>query len=349
MSSIPSIREGAVFTAKNEETAFIAVATPSIREGALPGAAVQVTANNEETVIATVATPSIREGALPGAAVRVTVNNEETANYKVATPPIREGALPGATIEETTCEVELSIILQSKQQLNKVNQNYIVNECLQNSTCNYSTASKLLYLHFILLLVCLCTSLFSGCIVNCLLLTTLLCTTAVSVFKILDEDKYIMQVFIDCNALEKAEQLTVINCNAQLISIKNNRSRREKFIYYKDHNVGQPAHVRDREPSRIPVKRINAICRKSRKLQRLLCSYILKCVPKSSKMHNFINSRKPRAYISCNDICSLMNKLKMKSNPFSYQASIGCRRCMAKLFRNNFSPVALILHFILKP
>ena len=53
----PSIREGAVSRAKNEETSeIIVVATPLIREGAVSAA------NNEETSIVMVATPSSREG-----------------------------------------------------------------------------------------------------------------------------------------------------------------------------------------------------------------------------------------------------------------------------------------------
>ena len=41
----------------------------------------------------------------------------------------------------------------------------------------------------------------------------------------------------------------------------------------------------DREPSRIPKKRITRILKKSRKVRRLLRTYIRKSIPKSFRMH----------------------------------------------------------------
>ena len=74
--------------AKDEEISEVEIAIPSIREGAVKAA------KNEE-IITMVVTPSIREGALPGAAVRETTNNEETRrSNRVLTPPIREGTAP---------------------------------------------------------------------------------------------------------------------------------------------------------------------------------------------------------------------------------------------------------------
>ena len=83
---------------KDEKISEIEIATPSIREGALPGAAVPETVNNEETSkVIMVAIPSIREGAVPAA------KNEETSqSIMVLTPSIREGAVPAANNEETT-------------------------------------------------------------------------------------------------------------------------------------------------------------------------------------------------------------------------------------------------------
>jgi len=392
ISTIPSIRGGAVLTANNEETGITTVATPSIREGALPGAAVNETANNEETGITTVATPSIREGALPGAAVRETVNNEETSKVimvatpsiregalpgaavcetanneetskviMVATPSIREGALPGANHEETTSEVAIYKVTQSLPKLYKVYQSYIkftkVTQSLPKlckvyqstkftKVQSYYTIHKCeAYLYITLFLVFVLFSLFSGWSFNNLLLMTLLFTAAVyCLFNVCSEDNG-MDVFkdFDCNVLERAEQLSVINCNVQIISINTIRSRRERFIYSKEHNVQQGTRVRDREPSRIPVKKINTVLHKSRKIRRLLSSYILKYVPKSSKIHKLINPRKTSAHVLRKDICAMKYQCKMsKYNLFSYQRSLGCGRCIMKLFGNYFAPVALI-------
>ena len=108
------------------------VATPLIREGALPGAAVRETAHNEETNIAMVATPLIREGALPGAAVRETAHNEETRrSYRVLTPPIREGSA-AADSGETTSKVERKPKLHQKAKLCE-NTSYQTNQILKHS------------------------------------------------------------------------------------------------------------------------------------------------------------------------------------------------------------------------
>ena len=85
----------------------------------------------------------------------------------------------------------------------------------------------------------------------------------------------------ECNVLEKAAQLSVIvydnklnNSNDEAFStntVCNCRSRYDKFIYFnRPHTHG----VRDREPNRIPKKRIIRILKKSRKVKRLLRTYI---------------------------------------------------------------------------
>ena len=50
----------------------------------------------------------------------------------------------------------------------------------------------------------------------------------------------------------------------------------------------------DREPSRIPKKRITRILQKSRKVRRLLRTYIRKSIPKSSRMHLFTNKAREK-------------------------------------------------------
>ena len=89
--------------------------------------------------------------------------------------------------------------------------------------------------------------------------------------------------FDECNVFEKAVQLCVIvydnkfnDSNDEAFSINtvcNCRSRYDKFVYFnrpRTHGI----RVCDREPSRIPKKRITRILKKSRKVRRLLRTYI---------------------------------------------------------------------------
>ena len=97
--------------------------------------------------------------------------------------------------------------------------------------------------------------------------------------------------FDECNVFEKAAQLPVIVYDNTLNNSSNEgfsintvckcRSRYDKFVYFnrpRTHGV----RVRDREPSRLPKKRIKRILKKSRKVRRLLRTYIKKSIPKSS-------------------------------------------------------------------
>ena len=103
--------------------------------------------------------------------------------------------------------------------------------------------------------------------------------------------------FNECNIFEKAARLSVIvydnklnNSNDEAFSINtvcNCRSRYDKFVYFNcPHTHG--IRVRDREPSGIPKKRITRILKKSRKVTRLLRTYIRKSIPKSSRMYLFL-------------------------------------------------------------
>ena len=93
--------------------------------------------------------------------------------------------------------------------------------------------------------------------------------------------------FDECNVFQKAAQLSVIvydnklnNSNDEAFSINtvcNCRSRYDKFVYFNcPHTHG--IRVRDREPSGIPKKRITRILKKSRKVRRLLRTYIRKSI-----------------------------------------------------------------------
>ena len=100
-------------------------------------------------------------------------------------------------------------------------------------------------------------------------------------------------------------------------------------------------HVRDREPSRIPVKRITGILNKSRKIRCLLRSYIQRQVPQSSRMHSYISNNNKHYRIM-----TAHHKNKLKRNYMNW--IFGSRRydkslkCKVKLARNNFNPVCLI-------
>ena len=94
----------------------------------------------------------------------------------------------------------------------------------------------------------------------------------------------------ECNVFEKAGQLSVIvydnklkNSNDEAFSVNtvcNCRSRYDKFVYLnrlRTHSI----RVRDREPSRILKKRTTRILKISRKVRRLLRTYIRKSIVKS--------------------------------------------------------------------
>ena len=102
----------------------------------------------------------------------------------------------------------------------------------------------------------------------------------------------------ECNVFEKAAQLSVIvydnklkNSYDEAFSVNtvcNYRSRYDNFFYFnrpRTHGI----RIRDREPSRISKKRITRILKKSRKVRRLLRTYIRKSIPKSTRMHLFTN------------------------------------------------------------
>ena len=107
----------------------------------------------------------------------------------------------------------------------------------------------------------------------------------------------------ECNVLEKAAQLSVIvydnklnksNDEAFSVNIVGNcRSRFDKFVYF---NRPRTHGVRDLEPSKIPKTRITRILKKSRKVRRLLRTYIRKSIPKSSRMHLFTNKAREKIY-----------------------------------------------------
>lgn len=101
--------------------------------------------------------------------------------------------------------------------------------------------------------------------------------------------------FDECDIFDKAIQLSVIvHDNNEPISIKNCRSRYEKFVHLSRHTRTRAVRIRDREPSRIPLRKITSILHKSRNVRRMLPKYIKKNIPSSSRMHIFVS--KSRAH-----------------------------------------------------
>ena len=149
-----------------------------------------------------------------------------------------------------------------------------------------------------------------------------------------------MDVFLDCNILDKAEELSVV-LNSDIdknnyVSIKDLRSRYDKFV------IGHYCvHIRNREPSRIPVKRITRVLNKSRNIRCLLRSYIRREVPLSSRMHRYVSR-------NTNSMTKIAHRIKSKLKNDNMRWVFGIRsyekslKCKMKLAKNNFNPVCLI-------
>ena len=72
-------------------------------------------------------------------------------------------------------------------------------------------------------------------------------------------------------------------------------------------------HVRrrfDREPSRIPVKKLEKFSRKNKQIKKLVCRRILKNIPVSSKMYRYIKCRLRTR--SNNDSNKFVQKMRKK-------------------------------------
>ena len=123
--------------------------------------------------------------------------------------------------------------------------------------------------------------------------------------------------FDECNVFEKAAQLSVIvydnklnDSNDEAFSIQSVTVALDTTNYFnrpRTHGI----RVCDREPSRIPKKRIPRILKKSRKVRRLLRTYIRKSIPKSSWMHLFTNKTHEK------NICTWNQMWKLRNNEVS--------------------------------
>ena len=105
-------------------------------------------------------------------------------------------------------------------------------------------------------------------------------------------DDFFVCISNECCLFEKAEQLNTNLYEADIINRSELRSRYAKFILKQEeerlHNPRR-AFTRDREPSRIPVKKLAQIMNKSRGIRGKVRKYISKNVPRSSKIHCYVN------------------------------------------------------------
>ena len=80
--------------------------------------------------------------------------------------------------------------------------------------------------------------------------------------------------------------------NSRSFAILNDcRSHYGKFVYQKSvltvRHFRRHVARRDREPSRIPAKKLSRLLQKSRKLRKIVRKHIKKNVPRSSRIHRF--------------------------------------------------------------
>ena len=98
-----------------------------------------------------------------------------------------------------------------------------------------------------------------------------------------------------CEVFEKALQLSVHDQHDALVKIKYRKEFRSRYAKFVSFNDNRECHVPsrrcDREPSRIPVKKLKSLSQKSRKLRLFVWERVLKQTPLSSKLHRYIKSR----------------------------------------------------------
>ena len=87
------------------------------------------------------------------------------------------------------------------------------------------------------------------------------------------------------------------NCFVEEIKKAELRSRRGKFIYNRTYNpvgLNKVSHFsrRGRAPSRLPMKKLKSLLKKTRKVRLFVWKGILKITPLSSKIHCYVKNRK---------------------------------------------------------
>ena len=290
---------------------------------------VKVKGKDEEISDVEINTAFLRGPALPGAAVRETANSEETSQKMVLTSHIRERtamAVKGgelhekAKLHEKTKSHEKAKLYQTNQLLcqtlctdsnlqeDALLDSVEVKEETEDAKRNIdniflSTKVNLLFLLIVLLWIFLlkkCIILNTVFLVHNIVILAGVSATLMSVNFcvnfLMSSTRAAMNTFDECDLFEKAMQFSVIahddnddDADDESFFTKNCRSRYEKFLYLTGHTSTHDVRVRDREPSRIRHKKISSILHKSRNVRRLLRTYIKKNIPKSSRMHMFVN------------------------------------------------------------
>ena len=87
------------------------------------------------------------------------------------------------------------------------------------------------------------------------------------------------------------------NCFVEEIKEVELRSRRRKFIYNRTYNpvgLNKVSHFsrRGRAPSRLPMKKLKSLLKKTRQVRLFVWKGILKITPLSSKIHCYVKNRK---------------------------------------------------------
>ena len=87
------------------------------------------------------------------------------------------------------------------------------------------------------------------------------------------------------------------NCFVEEIKEVELRSRRRKFIYNRTYNpagLNKVSHFsrRNRAPSRLPMKKLKSLLKKTRQVRLFVLKGILKITPLSSKIHCYVKNRK---------------------------------------------------------
>ena len=97
-----------------------------------------------------------------------------------------------------------------------------------------------------------------------------------------------------CHIFKNTIYLSNISNNNDVIvtiNVQKSRSRYAKYLYYNCARVVCECHQykRDREPSRIPEKKLRSLTRKNRNLQFYVWHHVLKNILESSKVHRIIS------------------------------------------------------------
>ena len=132
-----------------------------------------------------------------------------------------------------------------------------------------------------------------------------------------------LNVLGKCDVLGEAMQPFVHHQHDDVVKIKYReelRSRYAKFVYWNHNRVVRGCHVsrcRNREPSRIPVKKLKRLSQKSRKRRVFVWKKILKITPLPSRLHGYISCRLSSQMKRRRIIASLRSFEKVRKKPAS--------------------------------